>query len=213
MVAIPLLFSSIFPDDNPNGGSITNGSGESTNVSLESSLDHDIIGSDNDMDMTGENHDNYENEDGNILVGADFIGGSGGDNDQLMENDILKLEVLKPASSPSTSSSNPNPNSTCNKCGQQQQKQLMPSVYKDVVVIGNGPSGIALSYFLAGNWPYYNGCGESVNEMLHYRLLAALEKKKAFAQDEGENKGKQQDDRRGSSIVEQDLHFLAQVRK
>jgi hypothetical protein len=49
------------------------------------------------------------------------------------------------------------------------------STYKEVVIIGNGPSGIILSYFLAGNWPYYNGTGEGVNEMLHYRLLSSSE--------------------------------------
>jgi len=27
----------------------------------------------------------------------------------------------------------------------------------DVIVVGNGPSGICLSYMLSGNWPYYNG--------------------------------------------------------
>lgn len=69
------------------------------------------------------------------------------------------------------------------------------SIYKDVVVIGNGPSGIALSYFLAGHWPYYNGEGESVNEMLHYRLMA----------DEADGNARK-------SIVEQDLKFLSQVR-
>ncbi|CAG0895620.1 unnamed protein product [Darwinula stevensoni] len=29
--------------------------------------------------------------------------------------------------------------------------------YKDVVIVGNGPSAITLSYMLAGNWPYYRG--------------------------------------------------------
>uniref|UniRef100_A0A182QJY1 FAD/NAD(P)-binding domain-containing protein n=1 Tax=Anopheles farauti TaxID=69004 RepID=A0A182QJY1_9DIPT len=30
------------------------------------------------------------------------------------------------------------------------------AIYKDVVVIGNGPSGISLSYMLAGHWPYWS---------------------------------------------------------
>ncbi|ODM98978.1 Oxidative stress-induced growth inhibitor 2 [Orchesella cincta] len=88
---------------------------------------------------------------------------------------------------------------SCNKCmsnGKSRRASLTtPSVYKDVVVVGNGPSGIVLSYFLAGNWPYYNGCGESINEMLHYRLLAASSATK---------------NPQNSSIVEQDLRFLAQ---
>lgn len=43
-------------------------------------------------------------------------------------------------------------------------------VYKDVVIIGNGPSGICLSYMLAGNWPYYTGEPHPGDEMLTARL-------------------------------------------
>lgn len=39
---------------------------------------------------------------------------------------------------------------------------------KDVVIIGNGPSAITLSYILDGNWPFY--CREHPNEELHARL-------------------------------------------
>ncbi|XP_076358161.1 oxidative stress-induced growth inhibitor 2-like [Tachypleus tridentatus] len=43
------------------------------------------------------------------------------------------------------------------------------AVYKDVVVIGNGPSAITLSYLLAGNMPYYTAQSHPV-DFLHYRL-------------------------------------------
>ncbi|XP_077276310.1 oxidative stress-induced growth inhibitor 1 [Temnothorax americanus] len=43
-------------------------------------------------------------------------------------------------------------------------------IYKDVVIIGNGPSGICLSYMLAGNWPYYNGEPHPGDDMLTARL-------------------------------------------
>lgn len=62
------------------------------------------------------------------------------------------------------------------------------AVYKEVIVIGNGPSGIALSYLLAGNWPYYNG-GVHPDEMLTSRLAGASP---------------------GRSVVKQDLRFLSQ---
>ena len=74
--------------------------------------------------------------------------------------------------------------------------------YKEVVVIGNGPSGIVMSYFLAGNWPYYNGLGEDIHEMLHYRLVAS---------GGGINPKLHQTEPAQTSILEQDLIFLSQV--
>ncbi|PSN40456.1 Oxidative stress-induced growth inhibitor 1 [Blattella germanica] len=62
------------------------------------------------------------------------------------------------------------------------------AIYKEVVVIGNGPSGIALSHLLAGNWPYYNGTVHP-DELLTARLAGAPS---------------------GRSIIQQDLRFLSQ---
>jgi len=56
---------------------------------------------------------------------------------------------------------------------------------KDFVIIGNGPSGIALSYLLSGNWPYYTGVSQ--DEFLHARLMVDPD----------------------LSLVEQDLQFLS----
>ncbi|KZC09069.1 Oxidative stress-induced growth inhibitor 1 [Dufourea novaeangliae] len=52
-------------------------------------------------------------------------------------------------------------------CSGDEQNDV---VYKDVVIIGNGPSGICLSYMLAGNWPYYTGEPHPGDEMLTARL-------------------------------------------
>lgn len=51
-------------------------------------------------------------------------------------------------------------------------KNSTGSERKEVVIIGNGPSAITLSYFLAGNWPVYPGEGHRIhpNEYLHKRL-------------------------------------------
>jgi len=56
---------------------------------------------------------------------------------------------------------------------------------RDFIIIGNGPSGIALSYLLSGNWPYY--AGVSQDEFLHTRLMVEPQ----------------------LSLVEQDLEFLS----
>lgn len=174
-----------------------------------------------DMEMLMEDDDEDEEEGSSSHPRMTILEESGEMGDC---SEILKLEI--PSSSVVTSLS-------CDKCAQQQISSSSSStasssatlslvankirklmgilgsststrtVYKDVVVIGNGPSGIALSYLLAGNWPYYNGCGESVNEMLHYRLLAAV-------QENGSNK--KGDENKKQSIVEQDLRFLAQVK-
>ena len=39
----------------------------------------------------------------------------------------------------------------------------------EVAIIGNGPSAICLSYFLNGNWPFYNGQLHP-NEILQWHL-------------------------------------------
>ncbi|XP_013395871.1 oxidative stress-induced growth inhibitor 2 [Lingula anatina] len=60
----------------------------------------------------------------------------------------------------------------------------------EVIIIGNGPSGITLSYMLSGHWPYYNGQplppGQS-SEYLQMRL----------------------EDKRDASLVEQELESLS----
>ncbi|XP_076470605.1 oxidative stress-induced growth inhibitor 1-like [Babylonia areolata] len=59
--------------------------------------------------------------------------------------------------------------------------------YRDVVVVGNGPSAITLSFLLHGHRPYYNGDSHS-NALLTSKLKGSKE----------------------SSLVEQDLEFLSE---
>lgn len=59
------------------------------------------------------------------------------------------------------------------------------------IVIGNGPSGITLSYFLAGNWPYWK------SEEIHQHPDELLRARLTYANDE-------------VSLIEHDLNELAQ---
>lgn len=63
----------------------------------------------------------------------------------------------------------------------------VPIQHTDVIVIGNGPSGICLSYLLSGNWPYYTGAPHP-SEILNPKL-ASINPEKSF--------------------IEQDLAFLS----
>lgn len=60
------------------------------------------------------------------------------------------------------------------------------TTHKDVIIVGNGPSGIALSYMLAGNIPYVTS-NDHPDEMLSARLAMTV----------------------GQSLIAQDLEFLA----
>lgn len=42
---------------------------------------------------------------------------------------------------------------------------------KEVVIIGNGPSAITLSFMLSGHWPYYDSSTPHPNPDLHQRLM------------------------------------------
>lgn len=64
---------------------------------------------------------------------------------------------------------------------------MAETIFKDVVVIGNGPSAITLSYMLAGNWPYYNDVPHPI-DFLQNRL----------------------EENRGYSLLEQDLSYLSE---
>ncbi|EFN81074.1 oxidative stress-induced growth inhibitor 2 isoform X2 [Harpegnathos saltator] len=67
-------------------------------------------------------------------------------------------------------------------------------VYKDVVIIGNGPSGICLSYMLAGNWPYYTGEPHPGDDMLTARLHFNVTNSSEEEEEEEEEKDEEEED-------------------
>ncbi|KAH0567505.1 oxidative stress-induced growth inhibitor 1-like [Cotesia glomerata] len=59
---------------------------------------------------------------------------------------------------------------------QQLSNALEETVYyKDVVIVGNGPGAMFLSFMLNGNWPYYTGGSHPGDEMLTARLHYILD--------------------------------------
>ncbi|XP_070575773.1 oxidative stress-induced growth inhibitor 1-like [Ptychodera flava] len=75
---------------------------------------------------------------------------------------------------------------TCNHSNQVIAPSVPDIITTDVAIIGNGPSGICLSYMLSGHWPYFNG-KHHPNQYLHQRLKEQAE----------------------LSILEQDLEYLS----
>jgi len=71
-------------------------------------------------------------------------------------------------------------------CAPRNDNTKYQAEFTEFVIIGNGPSGIALSYMLSGNWPYY--VGQSHDEFLHSRLMLEPH----------------------LSLVDQDLEFLSE---
>lgn len=72
-----------------------------------------------------------------------------------------------------------------NKEKQSIKPSMDSSEVKEFVIIGNGPSGICLSFYLSGNSPYYQGVSD--DEFLHSRLMVEPH----------------------LSLIEQDLEFLS----
>jgi len=72
--------------------------------------------------------------------------------------------------------------------GENSLPSPAPPEETEVAIIGNGPSAICLSYFLSGNWPFYNGKTHP-NEILQWHLSEIDA---------------------SVSLVEQDLSFLSE---
>lgn len=76
----------------------------------------------------------------------------------------------------------PFPSTRCEKEVLKMSAAPSGTVYTDVIIIGNGPSGICLSYFLSGNRPYYNG-GSHPNVYLS-KKLEKLDKTRSIVEED-----------------------------
>ena len=81
--------------------------------------------------------------------------------------------------------------------------------FKEVIIIGNGPSAILLSFMLDGNWPYYDPIEPHPNEELHCRLTSFLDYELKEGDENDESLG---DDKNvniwNKSLVQSDLAYL-----
>jgi len=100
-----------------------------------------------------------------------------------------------------------------NFCQKQLLFLIMWSVssnqFKEVIIIGNGPSAILLSFMLDGNWPYYDPIEPHPNEELHCRLTSFLDYELKEGDENDESLG---DDKNvniwNKSLVQSDLAYL-----
>ncbi|XP_033626019.1 oxidative stress-induced growth inhibitor 1-like [Asterias rubens] len=72
---------------------------------------------------------------------------------------------------------------SCTSTSEDSPYCALDHCYSQAVVIGNGPSGISLSYMLSGHWPYYTSEEPHPDPYLHARLLQGDEEESLIQQD------------------------------